>query len=96
MIPSKIFESMGMRRPIILGVEGESAEILRCAEAGFCIEPESGAQLAERLLALSKDRDLVRRLGDNGRRHVTEHFDRTRLARRYEDVLAGLVRRAAR
>ena len=94
-IPSKIFESMGMRRPIILGVEGESAEIIAQAEAGFCIEPESGAQLAERLLTLYKDRDLVRRLGDNGRRHMTEHFDRTRLARRYEEVLAGLVRGAA-
>ena len=90
-IPSKIFESMGMRRPIILGVEGESADIIRVAEAGFCIEPENANQLAERVLELYKNRDLVRQLGDNGRRHVAEHFDRVRLARKYEEVLAGVI-----
>ena len=90
-IPSKIFESMGMRRPIILGVEGESADIIRLAEAGFCIEPENANQLAERVLELYKNRDLVRQLGDNGRRHVAEHFDRVHLARKYEDVLARVI-----
>lgn len=90
-IPSKIFESMGMRRPIILGVEGESAGIIRAADAGFCIEPENGTELAARVLELYRDRELARRMGDNGHRHVAEHFDRTRLARRYGALLASVT-----
>jgi glycosyltransferase involved in cell wall biosynthesis len=36
-IPSKIFESMAMGVPIVMAVEGESAEIVRTAGAGVCI-----------------------------------------------------------
>lgn len=86
-IPSKLFESMAMEKPIILGVEGESAEIVRAAEAGFCIEPESAEALANRLLELYADRALCDRLGKNGRVHVMKHFDRIKLAERFEQVL---------
>jgi glycosyltransferase involved in cell wall biosynthesis len=86
-IPSKLFESMAMEKPIILGVEGESAEIVRAAEAGFCIEPENADALANRLLELYVDRALVNRLGVNGRAHVLKHFDRIQLAQRFEQVL---------
>ena len=90
-IPSKIFESMAMEKPIILGVEGESAGIIRAAEAGFCIEPENNHELAERVLELYRNRDLAAKLGTNGRRHAAEHYDRTVLARRYESLLASLI-----
>ncbi|MDI6722978.1 MAG: glycosyltransferase family 4 protein, partial [Candidatus Aenigmarchaeota archaeon] len=66
-IPSKIFESMAMERPIILGVEGESKEIIEEAEAGICIEPESENQLAEAVLKLYNDSALMGKLGKNGR-----------------------------
>ena len=46
-IPSKIFESMAMRKPIILGVRGESQKIIEEAKAGICIEPENSKELAE-------------------------------------------------
>ncbi|MCP4816022.1 MAG: glycosyltransferase family 4 protein, partial [Planctomycetaceae bacterium] len=38
-IPSKIFETMAMQRPIIMGVRGESAEIVQEAVAGIQMEP---------------------------------------------------------
>lgn len=80
-----------MEKPIILGVEGESAGIIKAAEAGFCIEPENSHELAERVLELYRNRDLAAKLGSNGRRHVAEHYDRTVLARRYESLLASLI-----
>ena len=45
-LPSKIFESMAMEKPVILGVEGESAELVMSARGGICIEPESSKDLA--------------------------------------------------
>lgn len=86
-IPSKIFESMGMRRPIIIGVEGESADIIRSADAGYCIEPEDSTELASRILELRNNRERAHQFGENGRAYVAEHFDRVRLARRFEKLL---------
>lgn len=88
-IPSKIFESMAMERAIILGVEGESEEIIRQADCGICIEPENAQALADAVLRLHMDRELSRRLGTNGRRCVVEKYSRGILAQRYMDILSS-------
>ena len=90
-IPSKIFESMAMQRPIILGVEGESRELVETAKAGVCIEPEDGAELARAVAKLADRPELCKELGRNGRRFVNEHFDRRLLATRYERLMKRLV-----
>jgi glycosyltransferase involved in cell wall biosynthesis len=86
-LPSKIFECMAMVRPVILGVEGESAELVMAAGGGICIEPESSKDLAIQVLKLYYDPTLRQKLGSSGRRYVLEHFDRQVLARRYADVM---------
>jgi glycosyltransferase involved in cell wall biosynthesis len=86
-LPSKIFESMAMVRPVILGVEGESAELVMSAGGGICIEPESSKDLAIQVLKLYRDPALRQELGSSGRRYVMEHFDRQILARRFADVM---------
>lgn len=89
-IPSKIFESMAMEKPIILGVEGESADLLRAADAGYCIEPENDRELAARLLELQANRTLCHKLGTKGRMHVVNYYDRTKLARRFMELLEAV------
>lgn len=93
-IPSKLFESMAMEKPIILGVEGESAEILQSAKAGFCIEPESDEELAARVLELRSNPALCRTYGLNARAHVLRNYDRSCLAKRYELLLQSLPDKA--
>ena len=44
-IPSKIFENASMLKPILLGVEGESKEIILKYNAGLCYEPENKESL---------------------------------------------------
>lgn len=89
-IPSKIFESMAMQKPIILGVEGESSEIIKDARAGITIEPENDAQLADKVLLLYQDANLRRTMGENGRQHVTEFYDRAVLAKNFETVMLSV------
>jgi glycosyltransferase involved in cell wall biosynthesis len=91
-IPSKIFESMAMGKPVILGVEGESAELVMSAGGGICIEPESARDLASQVLKLSRHPAICQELGANGRRYVLEHFDREVLARRFADVMQLVCR----
>lgn len=89
-IPSKIFECMAMQVPIILGVEGESKEIVEMASAGICIEPENSSELAMRVLELYKNPELCKELGANGRKYVAKFYDRTALAKRYELLMQSL------
>ena len=92
-IPSKIFESMAMKKPIILGVQGESQGIVEEAGAGICIEPENVEQLVESILQLSNSQDICEQFGRQGAVHVKANFDRSKLAATYERLLIDLYER---
>lgn len=55
-IPSKLFECMGMGLPVLHGVAGESADIVREEGVGMVFEPENTEQLVEYLLFLQRDK----------------------------------------
>ncbi|HSB95460.1 MAG TPA: glycosyltransferase family 4 protein [Spongiibacteraceae bacterium] len=86
-IPSKLFESMAMRRPIILGVAGESAELLQESGAGIGIEPGNVDQLVAAIVRLADSPELCTELGAQGRSYVETHFNRRVLADRFEQLL---------
>lgn len=90
-IPSKIFEIMAMRKPTILGVAGESREIMEKAGAGICVAPEDAVALADAVSTLCDDRQLAERLGLQGLDYVTRHHDRITLARRYAKLLKAVA-----
>jgi len=91
-IPSKIFEAMAMRRPIVLGLEGEAKEIVVDGGCGIAIRPGNGEDLAAALRRLVDDPKLVAELGLKGRRLVVEHYDRCKLAAHYLAILQETVR----
>ena len=86
-IPSKIFEAMGTGRPIVLGVRGESEELLKEAGAGIAIPPENSQALAEGILRIMDSPALCRDMGASGRRFVETKFDRRGLALEMLNVL---------
>jgi len=92
-IPSKMFEAMAMKRPIILGVRGHALEIVEKGECGLAFTPGDASALANQVVALADDLSLRQRLGDNGFRLVKSNYDRDKLARKYlailEDVALG-------
>jgi glycosyltransferase involved in cell wall biosynthesis len=89
-IPSKIFESMAMQCPIILGVEGESKEIIDEANSGICIEPESSDELLAAIQKLYNDEDMRSQMGANGRNLVSEKYNRQSLAAKLEKIISRL------
>jgi glycosyltransferase involved in cell wall biosynthesis len=93
-IPSKIFETMAMGRPMIMGVRGEARDIVHRAEAGLDMEPDSPESLAACVMRLADDPELTLRLSASAREFVSEHYDRDWLARRLLKTLhetAGLA-----
>ena len=89
-IPSKIFESMAMSKPIILGVRGESEALLKEGNAGVCIEPENVNELVNAVTTLSCNADLYNKYANGGFIYVKKHFDRKKLAKEFSDVLSNI------
>jgi glycosyltransferase involved in cell wall biosynthesis len=79
-IPSKIFESMAMGVPILMGVEGESAEIVAECGAGVCIPSGDAEAMAAALTRMAGDPAGRRALGEQGREAVRARYSRRSLA----------------
>lgn len=77
-IPSKIFENAGMEIPILLGVEGESKEIIDKYHAGVCFLPEDEADFISKLEIIT-DKTYTQYFKE-GCRSLAIDFDRKKLA----------------
>ena len=90
-IPSKIYEIMASRRPIIVSTEGESRNLVESSGAGVGSTPENAAELAEKILMLSSRPDLCDQMGRDGYTFALANCSRTRLADQYLEVLNSVV-----
>jgi glycosyltransferase involved in cell wall biosynthesis len=86
-IPSKIFEAMITRTPIVLGVRGESKQIVEEAGAGIPIPPEDPDALGEAVCRLKENPSLHEEMAENAHEHVQAYYDRKTLARKYAALL---------
>jgi glycosyltransferase involved in cell wall biosynthesis len=86
-LPSKLFEDAAMAKPILLGFAGHARRLVEEAGCGIPFEPENAPELVAAIDRLIADRGAAREMGERGRRHVLEHYDRRELARRYLQVL---------
>ena len=80
-IPSKIFESMGMGLPMIMtSPEGEATSILKESDSGVVANPESPKEVAEVIRELYKNRIKLKLLAENSR-DAAHLYDRKELAK---------------
>ena len=85
-IPSKIFECMGMGIPIAHGVSGESAAIVEASGAGMTFQPESSECLLDVLHQFASEPELYDTTSKSGRESA-QTFDRSILAGRMLRIL---------
>ncbi len=76
-IPSKIFELAAMKKPILLGVQGESKSILTRYNAGLCFDPENKIDFIQSCKKLFSE-DLKQY--EQGLYKLSKDFDRKFLA----------------
>ncbi len=88
-IPSKLFECMGMGIPVLHGVAGESAEIVEHEGVGLTFEPENPGALCDGMLRLAEDRTLYEKLRTNCLA-AASHYDRSTKARAMLALLEGI------
>ncbi len=88
-IPSKLFECMATGIPILHGVAGESAEIVRNENVGLVFEPENAHELCQALIELRSNKPLYDSLRANCL-EAAKNYDRSDLASRMLAILQEL------
>ena len=86
-IPSKLFEAMASEVPVVMGVQGEAAAIVKAAQCGLSFTPENHLELCDLLIQLNNDPILRASMGEQGRVYLESHFCREQLADEYLEVL---------
>lgn len=91
-IPSKIFESMGMGLPILAAIpHGEASDIIESANAGVICSPENGKALAEEIIILVNNEMLISGYQKNSLA-AASLFDRQKLASLMLDNIINTMR----
>lgn len=89
-IPSKLFECMGMGIPVLHGVTGESADIVEKEGVGLLFEPENSKDLCGSLLKLKNDPMLYKQLKNNCIASAA-NYNRERLAGKMLEIIKKSV-----
>jgi len=82
-IPSKVFETMALNIPIIMGVRGQAQDIVLDGHGGVAMTPDDPQSLLTCIDTIRADR----RQFSQGRSFVARHYDRTVLADTMLDTL---------
>lgn len=92
-LPSKIFEYLGMERPILISVDGEARRLVEASGGGRFVPPENVPAMTEAILAVERDRATWAAAGPRARAYVLEHYDRRQTAERYLRILERVAAR---
>lgn len=90
-VPSKVYGVMAAGRPTIFvgDVAGETAHILRLAEAGVTVGSGDPAHLASEIARLKDDIPERKRMGANARAAFEAHYNMPLALARWEAILRG-------
>ena len=89
-IPSKMFEAMAMGVPLLHGVGGESADIVRTSRSGICFAAEQPEALLSAIRQISTDKDAYQQMKTSCLSSA-QNYNRANLADRMADCLQGVV-----
>jgi colanic acid biosynthesis glycosyl transferase WcaI len=90
-IPSKIQAYLAAGRPILVGVEGDAAELIRNSRSGAAYDPASAASLAEAVELLYKmPKASLEEMGKNGHRFYVDELSLSRGVDRFESVFQSI------
>lgn len=91
-MPSKIFESAGCGKPVIIGVDGFAKNFVEKMQMGIPVEPENPDELAEALELASRSPEMLAKLGENGLKNVVPNYNRDTQADKYREILQTQIK----
>lgn len=84
--PTKMFEYMAAGLPVVSSAVGEPIHVIENGKSGFLVK--NAEEMAERMEALARDRDLRRRIGLGARARIEDRFSLRILGKQLFDLLS--------
>lgn len=92
-IPSKTQAYMAIGRPILIGVKGDAADLIKKANAGICVAPGNVKNIADGIKELYSMRPQQRdEMGANGMQYYDEHLSFGTAVNKYEQIFNAVKR----
>jgi glycosyltransferase involved in cell wall biosynthesis len=85
-VPVAVLEAMAAGRPVVASDVGGVREVLTDGVQGFVVDPDDFETMVAAVRRLSKDRELRKKLGDNGARKAVQ-FDWPVVGKRFLELL---------
>jgi putative colanic acid biosynthesis glycosyltransferase WcaI len=95
-VPSKVYTAMAAGRPVLFAGEpdSEAAQVLRNAQAGVSVMPESVPEIVDAIRRLRADRPSREQMGRNGRKWVEANTSRSAVIATYDRMIQEVSKRA--
>lgn len=88
-----LLEAMSLEKPCIATDSGGPSEIIEDGKNGFIVPCGDFEKMSSSILKLSEDESIRKKLGQEGKKTVTEKFKIDEMARKIEEIYSELVNR---
>lgn len=73
-LPTKVYEAMAMRLPVILTNTKYNVDLVSKYKFGFCVESKDIEAIVKHVRALAENKELAKAMGNNGRALIEKQF----------------------
>ncbi|WP_312903114.1 glycosyltransferase family 4 protein [Chryseobacterium taichungense] len=85
--PNKLFDSLSAGKPIIVNSAGWTKDIAEKYHCGFYVNPNRPEELAQKVLYLKDNPELVKEMGQNARKLAETFYDKSILCKKFVEVI---------
>lgn len=90
-IPSKLFDCLAMNKPVLLGIGGESKDIVKSLNAGLFFEPENPESLANVVIEAASNPEIMDMLDKDVRSKMLVRYNRQDLSKNLAQLLQSTL-----
>jgi glycosyltransferase involved in cell wall biosynthesis len=91
-LPIGLLEAMAMKKAVIASAVDGTKELIKDGVNGLFIEPQNSTQLAESVIRLHQDKELISQLGDQALETVKKSYCINNMTKEVESVYAKVLK----
>ena len=91
-LPYTVLESMSLGRPVVATRVGGLPDLVEDGVTGFLVDPGDAVALGDRLVRLTREPELRRKLAEKASHKVTHEFSRDTMVARHVELYAAVTR----
>jgi glycosyltransferase involved in cell wall biosynthesis len=93
--PNAVMEAMAMRKPVVASRVGGVPDIVQDGQTGYLVDPGDPRAIAEKVVALFKDKKLREEMGLRGGKFVAENASQQIMVQKLESLYITLMEERA-